>query len=204
MIAIAALILCAVFVLLTGGARPMLQRRRTGDAGIRQFSLRPRSMQWWAHYGAGIGALTTGVAAPIADLTGLAPLGFLDQPSTRGFGLVLTGLGILATFAAQSAMGASWRIGVNTTEKTTLVTRGPFRLVRNPIFSAMQLTFLGLALMVPNTVAVTGFVVMLTGNQAQVRLVEEPHLRHMHGTAYTDYASHVGRFIPGIGRLHSS
>ncbi|KPN49470.1 methyltransferase family protein, partial [Mycobacterium intracellulare] len=72
---------------------------------------------------------------------------------------------------------------------------------RNPIFSAMQLAFLGLALMVPNWVAITGLVVMLLGNEAQVRLVEEPYLRHAHGTAYTDYASQVGRFLPNIGRL---
>jgi protein-S-isoprenylcysteine O-methyltransferase Ste14 len=201
---VAALSLCAVFVLLAGGARMILQRRRTGDTGIRQFNVRPGTAQWWGHYSAGIGGLTTGLVAPIAELMGLAPIGFFDHSVTRGTGLALAVLGILATFAAQLAMGASWRIGVDTSERTTLIIHGPFRIVRNPILTAMQFAFLGLTLMVPNLVAVTGFVITLIGNQAQVRLAEEPYLRRVHGTAYTDYASHVGRFLPGIGRLRSS
>lgn len=200
--AIAVLALFAAFVLLAGGVRIVIQRRRTGDAGIRQFAARPNTVQFWGHYGAAIGGLTTAVAAPIADLLGLAPLGFLDHPVTRGLGVVLAGLGILATFVAQLAMGASWRIGVDTTEKTTLVTDGPFRVVRNPVLTAMGIAFLGLTLMVPNLVAVTGFLIMLIGNQVQARLVEEPYLRQLHGAAYTDYASRVGRFLPGLGRLH--
>ncbi|QDG63794.1 isoprenylcysteine carboxylmethyltransferase family protein [Pseudarthrobacter sp. NIBRBAC000502771] len=200
--AVAALILTGVFALLDV-ARHVIQRRSTGDAGIRQFSVGPGSLQWWAHWGMEFGTLITGVAAPIADLTGLAPLEVLDHPVARGVGTALAVLGILATFAAQLAMGASWRIGVDETERTVLVTWGPFRLVRNPIFSAVFLAFLGLTLMVPNVVAVAGFAAILVGTQMQVRRVEEPYLRRTHGTAYTDYASRVGRFLPGIGRLRS-
>jgi protein-S-isoprenylcysteine O-methyltransferase Ste14 len=39
-----------------------------------------------------------------------------------------------------ASMGASWRIGVDPSERTDLVTGGAFALVRNPIFSAMLLT----------------------------------------------------------------
>lgn len=39
--------------------------------------------------------------------------------------------------AAQQAMGRSWRIGVDTDERTELVTEGVFGLVRNPVFTAM-------------------------------------------------------------------
>lgn len=201
--AVAALILCGVFGLLAVGVRTMIQRHRTGDAGIGQFSMTSRSLQWWAHCSLVLGGLITGVAAPIADLTGLAPLRVLNHPVARGLGVALAALGILATFGAQLAMGASWRIGVAETKPTTLVSTGPFRLVRNPIFSAMQLAFLGLTLMVPNPIGVVGFVALLAGTQLQVRLVEEPHLRQVHGVAYADYASRVGRFLPGIGRLRS-
>lgn len=200
--AVAALILCALFVLLTA-VRTLIQRHRTGDAGILQFSLPSGSLQWWAHRALEVGTLITGVAAPIAGLTGLGPLEVLDHPVAAGLGIVFAVLGILTTFAAQLAMGASWRIGVDETERTTLVTRGPFRLVRNPIFSAALLAFLGLTLMVPNLVALAGLVCMLAGIQLQVRWVEEPYLRRVHGAAYADYAFRVGRFLPGIGRLRS-
>ena len=39
------------------------------------------------------------MAAPFADLIGLAPLALLDHPITRGLGMALSGLGILAAFA---------------------------------------------------------------------------------------------------------
>ena len=55
--------------------------------------------------------------------------------------------------------------------------------------------------MVPNAVAIAGLMASVIGIQAQVRLAEEPYLRRVHGVAYTDYASRVGRFLPGLGRL---
>ncbi|MCQ6271187.1 isoprenylcysteine carboxylmethyltransferase family protein [Pseudarthrobacter sp. R1] len=101
------------------------------------------------------------------------------------------------------SLGASWRIGVDETERTALVTTGPYWLVRNPVFTSAAAAFLGLALMVPNAVAVVGLVLSLTGIQIQVRLVEEPYLRRVHGAAYTGYASRTGRFLPRLGRLRT-
>jgi len=81
------------------------------------------------------------------------------------------------------------------------VTTGPFALVRNPIFTAMAVTSLGLTLMVPNPVAALGFAVLVVAVQMQVRAVEEPYLLAVHGEAYRRYAARVGRFVPGVGRL---
>lgn len=198
--AIAALVVFAMFALVAGGARVLIQRRRTGDTGIRQFRPAPGSVQWWAHWGFVTGGLITGLAAPLADLAGLAPIPFADQPAVAVAGVVVAVAGVAATFGAQLAMGASWRIGVEDTERTRLVTTGVFGCVRNPMFTTMLVTFAGLALMVPNPVAVAGCVLLLAGVQAQVRAVEEPYLQQVHGSAYTDYTTRVGRFLPGIGR----
>jgi hypothetical protein len=51
-------------------------------------------------------------------------------------------------------MGTSLQIGVDPTERTQLVTTGPFALVRNPIFAAMLPTALGLTLLVPSWIAI--------------------------------------------------
>ena len=59
-------------------------------------------------------------------------------------------------------MGTSWRIGVDGSEKTELVTTGPFALARNPVFSAMIPGFLGLTLLVPNFAALAGFTALVT------------------------------------------
>lgn len=59
---------------------------------------------------------------------------------------------------------------------------------------------MGLALLVPNVLALAMLVAFLASLQIQVRLVEEPYLRRVHGDAYQRYAARTGRFLPGIGR----
>jgi protein-S-isoprenylcysteine O-methyltransferase Ste14 len=98
-------------------------------------------------------------------------------------------------------MGDSWRIGVDDGERTELVAGGAFAIVRNPIFSAMVVTAVGLSAMVPNVLAGIGLVVLLGALEIQVRAIEEPHLRSVHGRSYERYAAEVGRFVPGVGRL---
>ncbi|MFF5757489.1 methyltransferase family protein [Streptomyces longwoodensis] len=105
---------------------------------------------------------------------------------------------------AQRAMGASWRVGVDQEERTALVSDGPFARVRNPIFTTMAVTGLGLTLMVPNILAFAALAALVTAVELQVRVVEEPYLRSVHGSAYTAYAATAGRFVPGIGRQRTS
>lgn len=199
--AIAVLALFAAMMLVIGAGRRYIQVRRTGDSGNRRTWRPDGSLEWWALAITDVGYLSVGVGAPLADLAGLPPLAAGDHPTVRGLGVGVAVLGIVLALAAQLSLGASWRIGINQAERTDLVTSGAFRVVRNPIFAAVILTFLGLALMVPNPIAVAGVAVTVIGIQVQVRLAEEPYLRRAHGAAYIDYASRVGRFLPGIGRL---
>ena len=98
-------------------------------------------------------------------------------------------------------MGDSWRIGVQESDRTQLVTGGVFGLVRNPIYTGMIPAFVGVALLVPNPVALAAVVTVVAGLEIQTRMVEEPYLLKVHGLAYAEYAARVGRFVPGIGRM---
>ena len=42
--------------------------------------------------------------------------------------------------------------------------------------------------------------IAIAGIQLQVREVEEPYLRRVHGHTYRDYTTRVGRFLPWLGR----
>ncbi len=193
-----ALILYAAFAAAAFGWRTLVQWHRTGDTGLR-MSAAPGTRQWWAKLGF-IAALLAGIAAPIAGLAGLNNIDVLDRTSLRYAGAVIALIGILLTVAAQWQMGESWRIGVDPTERTALVTNGVFGVVRNPIFTAMVVNAVGLTLLVANTVAVLGLAALIAALEIQVRLVEEPYLRTTHGRAYANYAARAGRFLPGIGR----
>ena len=196
-----ALFLYAVFALTAFGWRTWLQWRRTGDTGLRMHA-KPGTIQWWAKL-AFVAALLAGVAAPIAGLAGLAPIEALDNNGLQLLGTLLAVAGIALTVAAQWQMGASWRIGVDPTERTGLVTGGVFGWVRNPIFTAMLVTAVGFALMVGNIVAIVGLVALIVALEVQVRAVEEPYLTATHGPDYRSYAASAGRFLPGVGRLRT-
>jgi protein-S-isoprenylcysteine O-methyltransferase Ste14 len=107
----------------------------------------------------------------------------------------------LATFFAQVAMGSSWRVGVKASEKTSLVTTGPFAWVRNPIYTSALATVLGVALLLPTLTTIFGLGALFFTLEVQTRKVEEPYLLRMHGDEYRRYAERVGRFLPWFGRL---
>lgn len=197
---IAALVVYGVYLTLAFGLRTWIQWRQTGDSGFRGVSGRLGSPEWWAGV-LFVAALVAGVMGPVSAAFGLDPVAMLSATPIQMIGTAMAVLGVLATFVTQLEMGTNWRIGVDENESTDLVQSGAFALVRNPIFTAMALTGLGLALMVPNVVALIGLVLLLVALQLQVRVVEEPHLLRTHGRAYAAYAASTGRFIPGLGRL---
>ncbi len=196
---VVALVLFAVFALLGFGWRSWLQHRHTGSTGFRGVSGRVGSLEWFAGVGFVV-AMAAAFIAPVLQLAGVvAPLEILHSTGIQLAGIALAVVGIAATVYAQIDMGDSWRIGVDHGETTTLVRRGVFGLVRNPIFTAMLVFGCGIALITPNVVAIIGFVALVLTIEAQVRAVEEPYLVAKHGDVYRDYTAAVGRFVPGIG-----
>lgn len=196
-----ALGLYLVFLVVAFGLRTVLHRRRTGSTGFHGVSGRPGSPEWFAGV-LFVAAVVLGLLAPAAQLARLlTPIAVLDGWAVRIVGGMLAITGIVATVTAQQAMGASWRIGVDRQETTTLITSGPFALARNPIFTAMITAVIGLMLLAPNALALAALVALIVGVQLQVRVVEEAYLLRTHGEVYLTYAGRVGRFLPGIGRL---
>lgn len=191
----------ALFLLLAFGLRSVVHYRRTGSTGFVGFSGTTGSAEWW---GGVLFALSVvaGGAAPVLQLAGvLSPTEAMLRPALQAAGIALFLAGMAGTLWAQFTMGESWRVGVDASERTTLVVAGPFRWVRNPIFTAMTTATLGLALVVPNAASFAAFASLVLVLEMHVRLVEEPYLSRTHGDSYARYASSAGRFLPGIGRL---
>lgn len=199
--AVIALALYVVFFVLAFGWRTWRQIRTTGSSGFQGVSGRPGSGEWWGGV-LFVVAIALGVAGPVLQLIDvLAPIAALDGGVAQAAGIALAVVGIAVTVLSQLAMGTSWRIGIDETAPTDLVTDGVFALVRNPIFSAMIVCAAGLALLVPNVVSVIGLLVLVLAIQLQVRQAEEPFLARTLGAPYRDYARRTGRFVPGVGRL---
>jgi protein-S-isoprenylcysteine O-methyltransferase Ste14 len=192
------LLLEAVFFGIAFGFRSWVQWRRTGATGF----IRPRRgapvMELFAStlFVTSIVLLAVG---PIADIAGTGRIDLLDTAPVAVVGFLLAVAGIVLTTIAQLSMGDSWRVGVDPHDRTDLVTHGIFGVVRNPIFTAMVLASIGLALLVPNGWTVAALVVLVVGLELQVRFVEEPYLHRTHGASYEAYLAATGRFVPGVG-----
>ena len=184
------------------GWRLWWQWRRTGSTGVKGVSGTIGSAEWFGGLGFILGVLVT-VAAPVLQLPGVvAPVFFLRSVWIQLAGIVIALVGITGTVYAQLVMGSSWRIGVDDSETTSLVRHGVFGLVRNPIYAAMFVFWLGSALIAPNIVVIVGYVLLAVSIELQVRLVEEPYLLKVHGGSYREYAGTVGRFVPRTGLIH--
>lgn len=92
-------------------------------------------------------------------------------------------------------MGRNWRMGIDPSERTSLVVAGPFAYVRHPIYALSQLMMLASVVAVPNCIMIAVGVMHIMLLQWEVRR-EEAHMFRVHGSAYTHYCARVRRFIP--------
>lgn len=197
---IAALALSIVFFAVAFVWRSLVRWKRTGDFGFRL----DRSAGSLPKVASAlmVGGFLMQFGVVIGDLAGsLTPLVLLDRFPMRLAGVVLMAVALVVTTKAQIDLRDSWRVGVDLSERTDLVTDGLFGLVRNPIFSGMLAFAIGAALAVPSWLAIVGPIAVAIGLELQVRGVEEPYLVQVHGNAYRAYVRRVGRFVPGLGRV---
>lgn len=186
----------------TFGVQDWAHHQATGSAGFCGLSGRPKSAPWWGGVLFAAALVLTALGLGLAA-TGTAPAA--PRPAAAVWaGLVVELTGFVAVVLAPSGMGTSWRIGVDPTERSALVTGGLFTIARKPIFTAMCTALAGLVVATPTVLTVTGMVCLIVAVQLQVRVVEETYLLVTHGKTYAAYAALVGRFVPGVGRLHMS
>ncbi len=124
----------------------------------------------------------------------LQPIDALDHPVVQWLGAGALVAALAWAVVAQTQMGDSWRVGIDRANPTELVTRGVFRLSRNPILLAMRVSLVALFLCAPNALSLATAVLGDTVIQVQVRL-EEKHLEALHGDAYRRYRDAVRRWL---------
>jgi protein-S-isoprenylcysteine O-methyltransferase Ste14 len=144
-----------------------------------------------------VGALILGLA--LDRFLPLGPLAELfAQTSTAarlavGFLLLLAGTGLMV-----SAMRGFGRAGtpVPTWQPTTaLVTTGPYRFSRNPIYLALTLLYLGLCVVLSGGWSILLLIPVLIVLQFGVIRREELYLEHKFGEPYLAYKRQVRRWF---------
>jgi protein-S-isoprenylcysteine O-methyltransferase Ste14 len=178
--------------------RSAIHRRRTGTSGNFLGPGRTRFDRWRAI------SLRVLLFAAWVDALCIAAgrLELAPAPLLRTLGAALALGSALLMFAAQLQLGDSWRLGIEWAARPGLVVRGMYRWTRNPIYLWMLLSWTGLALLVWDPLIALIVVVLYVNLRVQVQQ-EELWLLVVYGQEFREYASRVGRFLPGIGRLRA-
>jgi len=103
---------------------------------------------------------------------------------------------LLATARCWKRMGDDWRMDVSS-RSTALITDGPFRRIRHPIYAFSILLMICTAVVLPTPPMIAIAVVHVTLMHVKARN-EEAHLASVHGAAYAQYAARTGRFVPRL------
>lgn len=117
--------------------------------------------------------------------------------SAMGSALAVVALGF--SFYSWHAMGTSWRIGIDNKESTALVTNGPFRFIRHPIYTLSILLMLATFLTLQTKMAFYLMCIHFLLFYIEARR-EEAFLIKKHQTSYIDYMAGTGRFFPKLIR----
>jgi protein-S-isoprenylcysteine O-methyltransferase Ste14 len=115
-----------------------------------------------------------------------------------GLTIALIVASIWTVMAAVRTLGRQWSLAARMIEGHELVTAGPYKLVRHPIYTGM------LGMLVATGIAVTrwwwlpiGVAVFIAGTMIRTR-AEERLLREQFGAAYDAYAAKIPALIPFI------
>lgn len=117
-----------------------------------------------------------------------------DNQLVRGSGLVLLGVGTCIFIIAMITMKDNWRAGIPEKDKTEMVTKGIYKLSRNPAFLGFDLTYIGACLSFGNIVVFIMAVFTILMMHLQI-LEEEKFLEVTFGNNYLKYKNKVGRYF---------
>ena len=112
--------------------------------------------------------------------------------------LLLAGITCGLFAASKRALGRNWSIVARTRSEHELVTWGPFAYARHPIYSALFVWLLAMAVAFGHYWGlILGVPLYWIGTILRIR-EEERLLRDQFGAGYEAYAKRVKRFVPGL------
>ncbi len=147
---------------------------------------------------AGLGVLAVAVGFSRRTAFGVLLEPFVpDSPAIAYAAVAMVFLGIALAVWARFILGRNWSGAVTVKENHTLVTRGPYSIVRNPIYTGFLLAMLGTAIAhrEVRVLVATGLVFFLLLSKIAV---EERFMAEQFGAAYDDYRRRVKALIPFV------
>ena len=118
----------------------------------------------------------------------------------RGLGGILFLAGDLLFFWTRRALGENWSPVKGVDQSLHLVTRGPYRFIRHPMYAAMFLVTGGMFLLAANLLVGIPYLLAVTAMYLKWVGSEETSLLAEYGAEYREYSRQTGRLLPRLGR----
>jgi protein-S-isoprenylcysteine O-methyltransferase Ste14 len=128
-------------------------------------------------------------------------LSFADYslgPGAFAAGAACAVLGLWLCYRSHTDLGDNWSVTLELKESHQLVTTGVYQRVRHPMYTALLLTAVAQALILPNWLAGPAYLVSFALLVALRLGPEERMMRDQFGQAYEEYARRTKRLVPGI------
>ena len=115
--------------------------------------------------------------------------------SCRWLAALIAVLCLVMTARCWARMGKDWRMAIDVGEKTNVITDGPFRRIRHPIYAFQILLMICTLIVVPTLPMLLIALVHFTVMNVKARS-EERHLLQTQPDDYSQYVQRTGRFFP--------
>jgi protein-S-isoprenylcysteine O-methyltransferase Ste14 len=120
------------------------------------------------------------------------------SPWRLGLAIAFLLLANVLSWSGTRSLGRQWRLDAGLNAEHTLVTAGPYRIIRHPIYASMLCLLLGIGLMItPWPLFGIALALFLVGTEIRVR-VEDALLASRFGEAFRDYARRVSAYVPFV------
>jgi protein-S-isoprenylcysteine O-methyltransferase Ste14 len=112
-------------------------------------------------------------------------------------GFILTLAGLAFACWARAILGRNWSGVVQLKQDHELIVRGPYSIVRHPIYTGLLLAFLGSALAIGQWRALLATAIVAISFWRKLRL-EERWMRELFGDRYVNYMRRVKALVPWV------
>ncbi|WP_327064866.1 isoprenylcysteine carboxylmethyltransferase family protein [Kitasatospora sp. NBC_01250] len=146
--------------------------------------------------GAAVRLLVLLLAAVLLRTRALRGLGVDRDPWLAGVGLVVFLLGLALAVWARVHIGRNWGMPMTHKAEPELVTTGPYRTIRHPIYSGVLLALIGTAIAISLYWLVPA--ALLGGYFVYSAVMEERYLTERFPDAYPEYKRSTRMLIPFI------
>jgi protein-S-isoprenylcysteine O-methyltransferase Ste14 len=112
-------------------------------------------------------------------------------------GLVVTLAGMSLAIWARFILGRQWNTTISIQENHELIRRGPYRIVRHPLYAGMLLAAFGTVIALHTAGAAMGLLILIVTYAAKIEREDRWLVKEL-GQQYAEYKRKVAAIFPGI------